>query len=258
MQITLDAMEVLDAIDREGGFGAAAKRLHRAQSAVSYAVRQLEEALAVQIFDREGWRAQWTPAGRLVLAEARAVLAAAGRLTALASALDVGWEPRLAIVVDAVLPLHKLLQAIATLDQEGAPTGVEIISATLGGVERRFDEIDADLLLTKELSARGDLRRVPLAPVEMWLVTAPNHALANRVAVDRAELSSHREILVYDSGVPMPEPSRHAIGAGRRFLLGDFATKREALLLGLGVGWLPMPQVADDVAAGRLVRVDLI
>ncbi|MCA9525735.1 MAG: LysR family transcriptional regulator, partial [Myxococcales bacterium] len=52
MALTLDALEVLDAVDRAGSFGSAARALHRAQSAVSYAIRQLEEALGVALFDR--------------------------------------------------------------------------------------------------------------------------------------------------------------------------------------------------------------
>jgi len=50
----LDQLEVLEAIDRFGGFAAAARHLHRATSAVSYAVKALESALGVELFERTG------------------------------------------------------------------------------------------------------------------------------------------------------------------------------------------------------------
>lgn len=258
MKITLDALEVLDAIDRHGGFSAAARHLHRAQSAVSYAVRQLEEQLGLQLFDRDGWRATFTPAGRLVLEQGRRALGAARAVEAVAVSLYEGWEPRLALVVDAVLPLGPVFDAVARLDAEGAPTRVEVVGATLGGVPRRFDEIDADLMLAKELLPRDDLASEPLPEVEMVLVAAPTHPLAAGCeAVDREALQLHREILVYDSGAPMPAASGHAIGGSRRFLLGDFGSKREALRRGLGYGWLPMALCEDALAAGALVELPL-
>lgn len=259
MRITLDALEVLDAIDREGGFSAAARRLRRAQSAVSYAVRQLEEQLGVALFDRDGWRARLTPAGRLVLEEARRTLAAAQRVESVAASLDQGWEPRLAIVVDAVLPLAPVFDAVAQLDAEGAPTRVELVSATLGGVPRRFDEIDADLMLAKELQPRPTLELHPLPEVEMVLVAAPEHPLARDAGpISRATLAEHREILVYDSGAPMPAASGHAIGSSRRFMLGDFASKRAALRAGLGYGWLPVALCAEALADGALCELPLV
>ncbi|MCO4764037.1 MAG: LysR family transcriptional regulator, partial [Myxococcales bacterium] len=60
MRLTLESIETLDAIDTEGSFAGAARKLHKVQSAVSYSVRQLETALGLEIFDRSGHRAQLT------------------------------------------------------------------------------------------------------------------------------------------------------------------------------------------------------
>lgn len=46
------SLEVVDAVARNGSFSAAAQELHRVPSAVSYTVRQLEEWLAVPLFER--------------------------------------------------------------------------------------------------------------------------------------------------------------------------------------------------------------
>ena len=78
--LTLDQLRVLDAIAETGSFTAAAGRLRRATSAVSYAVRGLEEAVGLPLFDRSQHRATLLPAGEALLVEARAVLQQAEHL----------------------------------------------------------------------------------------------------------------------------------------------------------------------------------
>ena len=87
MHLTLDQLEVLESIDRLGSFSAAARHLGRATSAVSYAIKSLESALDVELFDRSGHRAELTRAGRLILAEGNEVLTRARGIESLASRL---------------------------------------------------------------------------------------------------------------------------------------------------------------------------
>ncbi|WP_254774323.1 LysR family transcriptional regulator [Marinobacter sp. AC-23] len=78
--ITIDALKVLDAIDRKGSFAGAASVLFRVPSAISYTVHKLEEDLNVTLFDRSGHRAILTPAGHYLLEEGRTLLEAAENL----------------------------------------------------------------------------------------------------------------------------------------------------------------------------------
>ena len=54
LKLTLDALQLLDAIDRGGSFAAAAKELFRVPSTISYSVSKLEDDLGVQVFERAG------------------------------------------------------------------------------------------------------------------------------------------------------------------------------------------------------------
>lgn len=60
------SLEVVDAVARNGSFSAAAQELHRVPSAVSYTVRQLEEWLAVPLFERRHRDVELTPRRGLV------------------------------------------------------------------------------------------------------------------------------------------------------------------------------------------------
>ena len=56
LKLSLDALQILDAIDRRGSFAGAGKALHKVPSTISYTVAKLEEDLGVQLFDRVGPR----------------------------------------------------------------------------------------------------------------------------------------------------------------------------------------------------------
>lgn len=68
-KLTLDGIELLDAINRAGSFSGAGSLLNKVTSTISYAVGKLEDDLEVALFHRHGSRVQITPAGKEMLAQ---------------------------------------------------------------------------------------------------------------------------------------------------------------------------------------------
>jgi DNA-binding transcriptional LysR family regulator len=131
--ITLDALRVLDAIDRKGSFGAAAEALFRVPSALSYTVQKLESDLGISLFDRSKQRAQLTAAGRLLLEQGRQLLQTASAIEEAVQQLESGWETQLRIAVDTVLPLAPLLQQINAFNLLDKRVAITIGEEVLGG-----------------------------------------------------------------------------------------------------------------------------
>ena len=73
--LTPDALAMLQTIARTGSFAAAARASHMVPSALSYRVRQLEEALDVLLFDRASRQARLTEAGAELLRAGEVLLA---------------------------------------------------------------------------------------------------------------------------------------------------------------------------------------
>src|SRR5690625_7007621 len=117
--ITLDALRVLDAIDRKNTFAGAAQELHRVPSAISYTVGKLEEDLGVELFNRSERKAVLTAAGRLLLDQGRNLLAANDELAQRVRAVASGWEAQLRIAIDSALGYEPLYKIIEQFQEQG-------------------------------------------------------------------------------------------------------------------------------------------
>ena len=80
LKLSLEAIEIVDAIARHGSFAAAASHLNKVPSTISYAVGKLEEQLGMLLFERNGPRVSLTAAGEEMLKEGRWLLGAASDL----------------------------------------------------------------------------------------------------------------------------------------------------------------------------------
>lgn len=253
MDLDLDSLEALDAVVKAGGVAKAAERLHKAQSAVSYQLKKLERALNLTLLDRDGYRVTLTPAGETVLAEGRRLLAQARQVEGLARRFAEGWEPRLSVVIDGILPLEPVFEALRLLADQAVPTRVTVKVEFLYGVQHRFEKDQADLMLVKDYQPHASLQARLLPEVECVLCVAQTHPLATLPAVTLDELQRHVELSVQDSSDRGDD--RHMFGGDRVFYLSGFIAKKQALLMGLGFGWMPRDLVRGELKAGLLKEV---
>jgi DNA-binding transcriptional LysR family regulator len=87
MNIKLRPLRALVEVTRQGGFSQAARTVFATQSAVSKAVRQLEEDLGFVLLDRDVHPPRLTPAGEIVHRRALTLLAEQDDLLAELNAL---------------------------------------------------------------------------------------------------------------------------------------------------------------------------
>ncbi len=144
--ITLEALHILDAIERRGSFAAAANELNRAPSSLSYQIQKLEQDLDLMIFDRSGHRANFTEAGKLILERGRAILAATEKLVNDATLLANGWELDITIALDGIVPAANLFPMVEALGNI-SKTRVRIQDEILAGCWEALATGRADLLI---------------------------------------------------------------------------------------------------------------
>lgn len=256
MRLSLEALQVLDAIDRKGTFAAAAEELHRVPSAVTYSVRQLEEGLKVVLFDRSGHRAVLTAAGRALLTEGRHLLRAAADLECRVQQVARGWESELRIAVDTIIDLARLYGLVAEFDAERAGTRLRFAHEVLGGTWDALEAGRADLAIgaSGDVPAGRSFATQPLGRVRMAFAVAPFHPLASaKEPLPAPAIQAHRAVSIADTS-RLLAPRTVGLLSGQDVLtVPSMEDKCAAIVAGLGVGFLPERIAQREAVAGRLL-----
>jgi DNA-binding transcriptional LysR family regulator len=256
MKISLDALQILDAIDTRGSYAAAAQALNRVPSALTHAVRKLEDDLGVALFGRAGRRAVLTAPGRMLLEQGRHLLRAAGDLECRVKRVATGWENELRIAVDAVVALPRLLPIIGEFYAQTSGTRLRLSSEVLGGCWDALATGRADLALAApgDPPPSGGFRTRAFGSAEFVFAVAPHHPLAQAAEpLASALVQQHRAIALADTSRELLARTSGLIFGQDVLTVPDVATKITAHVAGLGVGYLSRSQAEQEAAAGRLI-----
>lgn len=271
--LTPEALQMVDTIARAGSFAAAARELGKVPSALTYSVRQLEDALDVLLFDRSTRQARLTAAGTELLSEGRRLLqqieAVANRVRRVAT----GWETQLTIVVDNIVApsaVFELVEAFYALQIEPArqhagdgdgrsgppPTRLQLKSGVLSGSWEALVTGQADLAIGVAVDQSGteDIQCAVLGELKLVLAMAPHHPLAAEPEpVGLPTLARHRIVAIADSALRMAPMTVNILPGQDVLTVPSLSAKVESLVRGLGCGTLPEPLARRHVEAGRLV-----
>ncbi|MCV9878809.1 LysR family transcriptional regulator [Brenneria izbisi] len=252
--LTLEALRVMDAIDRRGSFAAAADELGRVPSALSYTMQKLEDELDVALFDRSGHRTKFTNVGRMLLERGRILLEAADKLTTDAEALARGWETHLTIVMEALIPSQRLFPLLDKLSLK-ANTQVSLLTEVLAGAWERLEQGRADIVIAPDMHFRAssEINTRKLYTMKNVYVASPDHPIHQEPEpLSDVTRVKYRGIAVADTARERPVLTVQLLDKQQRLTVSTLDDKRRALLAGLGVATMPYPMVAQDIAEGRL------
>jgi DNA-binding transcriptional LysR family regulator len=253
-RITLDQWRALVAVVDEGGYAKAAAALHKSQSAVTYAMQQIEAQLGVKAFRIEGRRAQLTPTGRSMYRRARYLLDEAAALEQSTVRLSAGWEAEVRIAVEVALPTWLLLASLDRFGKEGPHTRIEVIEIVLGHQTDTLASGQADLGIFGRVPS-GHVGE-PLMRLRFVPVASPKHPLHQLGRpVTMRDLRKHRHLVVRESSVERPTAA--SLESTQRWTVGHLSTSIEAARAGYGFAWLPEEKIRAELQQGRLKPLPL-
>ena len=253
-------LHLVETVARTGSMAAAARELGLVPSALTYRVRQMEDALDVLLFDRRSRRAQLTPAGAELLRAGEHLLLELDAVAQRVKRVATGWEPQFTIAADAIVSRTTLFELCEAFYSLGAPTRLRLRSETLSGTLEVVLNGQADLALGVSMhgTTSSSLRFEQLGEVTFVFVVAPHHPLASvSHTLTAAELQRHRVVAVADSTQRGGGLSFGLLPGQDVLTVPTMQHKLEAQLRGLGCGSLPLPLVQPYIQAGHLVRKDV-
>ncbi|GAE53010.1 LysR family transcriptional regulator [Xanthomonas arboricola pv. pruni MAFF 301420] len=258
MKISLEALQILDAIDRRGSFTAAAKVLFKVPSTISYTVSKLEDDLGVQLFERVGPKATPTQAGRELLREGRQLLRAAQELEVRVRRVASGWESDFAIGLDAILPVALLQAQILDFYTVADSTRLRVVSESLSGSWEALLDRRVDLIVAAgEGPSGGGYVAETIGTLGFVFAVASTHPLASAGLLGAAELAEHRAIAVADSARRLLPRTVGLLSARDVLTVPDMQAKLQLQLAGAGYGFLPEPYARGALQDGRLCALEV-
>jgi DNA-binding transcriptional LysR family regulator len=255
---SIEHLLVLLAVVETGSFVAAAKRLGRATSAVSYSIDTLEKLLDVSLFDRGmARRPRLTPEGQALVFEAKAVARSVERFRARAKGLRSGLESEVSLVVDSMFPNEPLVAVLVDFHRMFPTVPIRLLVRILSGVQQAIRNGDADIGVggLLHVDSSGGLRRIDMGTNRMIPVAAPHHPLALPGDPSPLRVRDHLQLILSDQRAG--DGRDYGVVGEATWRVGDLALKHRLLLAGIGWGGLPEWMVRADIQSGRLVQLDV-
>lgn len=254
--LTLDQFAVFVAIIETGSFAAAARRLNRAQSAVTYAIQKLEAQSGVTLFDRSAYRPVLTEAGQALLPRVKRILDDVADYRLQAREIATGLEAELTLVLDAYAPPAVLNGTLEAFSRCFPRVALRILVEPFEAAAETLRSGTADIgLLIALFGQIEDFERSACGSVPLVPVASPDHPLARLGGRFSARLLREHTQLVFGSWAEMREQRDYGVHGANRWRISDLDVKHQLLLAGVGWGSMPRPRVDGDLAAGRLVEL---
>ncbi|KZZ49853.1 LysR family transcriptional regulator [Oleiphilus sp. HI0118] len=258
--ITIEALKVLDVIDRRGSYAAAAEELDKVPSALSYVVQKLEEQLDVTLFQKQGRRAVLTPAGRYLLEQGRELLNSVERLAEQTQNIARGYESKLRIAIDTIINRPAVYAVLKQFLDEHPLIEIDVREEALNGSWEALIQDQVDLLIggVEPIPINKGIRTEPIGNLELAYVVAPTHPLAKKKGPFSPEQLEHeRRVVTHDSARESVSWSRGLHNSNKHFYVPNSHSKRLAQLSGIGLGFLPRHLIEKDLQEGSLIELEL-
>jgi len=255
--LTLDQLRLFVSVASEGSFSAAGRAVSKAQSAVSYAIANLEQNIGVKLFSRAGRTPELTREGLALLSHARAVLGGVAELQGRAATMQHGVEPDLSIVIDAIVP-SGMLVAIGHAFRAQFPTvSLRVHAGVLGSVASLVLDGTCDLGISGPVGSDDPaLSQRYLSDVLIVPVAGPSHPLATmRGPIASMSLHEHVQLVISEGG--NDSGGDQGVLSSTTWRVADASTKLDLIRAGLGWGHLPLALVEEDLSRGSLVQLSL-
>ena len=259
--MNLHHLKVFRAVAEAGSISAGAARLHISQPAVTREIRELEASVGVPLFDRQPRGVALTEGGQRLLQYAQRIFAleqaAEHELRSFAS-LSQG---ELRLGASATLGSYLLPPLLGRFRAEHPQVFVDLRVSNTAEVTAQLDDGLIALGFVEGPFAAGDYAHRRLARDALLPVAGPRHPLAGRRGLGLAELAAHALYLREPGSGTRRSVEQayreHGLEAQPGMVVGGTEALKRLIADGQGIAWLSQLAVVDELASGRLVRLDV-
>ncbi len=252
----LDQLLVFQEVAEIGSFSAAARRLNRTVSAISYTITQLEEQLDLLLFDRSGYRPKLTKDGQSLLRDAHIIIRKIERFEGRVSSLKEDIAVNTTISIDRLFPIRPLAAALAKFANKYPQIQINIQQKSFKQAQIDVKNGDAQIgiaSLRDDSSLEGfDGRQI--ASREIILVAAKNHPLSLlEEPFPIAQLDDYRQIILSESDIDSIHYG-YEVHVTDVWAVDSIQLLKELVSEGVGWAYVTRDMVSEELESGIICR----
>ncbi|MFD2757155.1 LysR family transcriptional regulator [Gulosibacter faecalis] len=263
-RLDLDSLELFVRVVELGSINAAAAAADRSQQAVSERMRKLEHELGLDLLERGARGSQATETGQIVAEWTADLLSATDRFHERLASLQADRRSNLRVAASQTIAGYLVPLWLRELQQRGADTSPHVLAVNSVEVIRQVHAGLAAIGFIESLDEPSDLRKLVVGHDELVVVVAPGHEWASRDFITAAELAA-MPLVVRETGSGtrqvleelLRQQHPHLRVADPAAEFSAITSVRSAVTAGIAPAVMSALTVADDLATGRLRRVDV-
>ncbi|WP_261841622.1 LysR family transcriptional regulator [Aliamphritea ceti] len=241
----------------QGSFSAAARRLNKAQSAVSHAIQNLEIDIGVELFDRSSRSPTLTPAGNALLRKAHALQQTQQEFIAHATSLNGANETEICLAIAQSVWDLPLLDVLKEFEQRYPYVTLELLDPGSSDAAEliRSGRADIGLMMEQEIYPKG-FRFSGIGHARLLPVCHPEHPLVLQQPVSHQQLREHRQLLASNRNPDDRSHERHLLSPDM-WRFESPHVMLEAVCAGLGWAFLHESVIREKRHLGELTVFQL-
>ena len=258
--LTMRQLQIFSVAARHLSFVRASEELFLTQPAVSMQIRQLEETVGMPLFDKIGKKMYLTEAGRRIERTAHEVLGAIKNAQDSLAGL-AGLRAGLVSVALVSTAKYFVPKLIALFRQSYPEIEFRLTVSNRETLIQLLQNNEIDLAIMGRPPQKMDVLSFPLARHPHVVIAAPDHHLATQRKIKPPELNGETFLLREEgSGTRLAMESFFStehVEPQRGMVMGSNETIKQAVIAGLGLGFISLHTLALELKAGEIVVLDV-
>lgn len=253
-------LQVIEAVARRGSFSAAAEELHKVPSAISYTVRQVEDKLAVCLFERLHRSVKLTNAGIFFVDQARIMMRQMNEIKMQTQRVANGWTRRVSLALDNVVREDKVDSLVRDFYDAFPDVELLLTMEVFNGVwdALAYDRADIAIGATTAIPVTGQLSYRNMGVLTWRFVVSPSHPLADLdIPLTNEMLAAYPAICLEDTSRILPKRATWLLDNQRRLTVPNWHSAIQCFRAGLGIGVMPSHMAQPYIYSGDLVEKKL-
>jgi len=252
-------LTVIDSVARNGSFSGAAQELHRVPSAISYSVKQVEEWLAVDLFERRHRDVVLTASGEHFLNEARSVIKKMNSTRQQCQQLANGWRGRFSVAIDRIVKQSRVEQLVVDFYRHFPDIELHINDEVFNGVWDALADGRVDMAIgatqAVPVTARFSVR--DMGKLSWCCVVANAHPLQGQVRIEEDDLRRWPSLVIEDTSRVLPRRDTWTLDNQRRLVVPNWPVGMRCVQNGLCVAMVPAHIAMPYLQQGTLVELPI-